>query len=45
MNVHDNVSLQQAVYLFGAAYVGIQVLANAESQFDFDSLLADLPKV
>lgn len=34
VNVHDNVSVQQAVYLFGAAYVGIQVPANAESQFE-----------
>jgi hypothetical protein len=34
VNVHDVNQLKQAIYLFGLAYVGIQVPANAESQFE-----------
>ncbi len=33
VNVHSQTLLQQVVYLYGAAYIGIQVPANAETQF------------
>jgi hypothetical protein len=33
VNVHDQNLLQLAVYLYGLAYIGIQVPANAETQF------------
>jgi len=33
VNVHDLVTIRQAVDLFGAVYVGIQVPANAQRQF------------
>ncbi|KVX18166.1 hypothetical protein WL02_13885 [Burkholderia ubonensis] len=34
VNVHDLNQIKQAVHLFGLAYVGMQVPANAETQFD-----------
>lgn len=34
VNVHDQTLLQQAIYLYGLAYVGIQVPANAQTQFE-----------
>jgi hypothetical protein len=33
VNVHNLTLLQQVIYLYGGAYVGIQVPANAETQF------------
>jgi hypothetical protein len=33
VNVHDQTTLQQSISLFGLSYVGIQLPANAETQF------------
>ena len=34
VNVHDQITLKQTIQLFGLTYVGIQVPANAEAQFE-----------
>lgn len=34
VNVHDLSQLKQAIYLYGLAYVGIQVPQNAQTQFE-----------
>lgn len=34
INVHDQASLQRAIHWYGLAYVGIQVPANADAQFE-----------
>jgi hypothetical protein len=34
VNVHDLNQLKQAIFLYGLAYVGIQVPANAQTQFE-----------
>jgi hypothetical protein len=34
VNIHNQTLIQQAIALFGLAYVGIQVPANAETQFN-----------
>lgn len=33
VNVHDQATLRQAIYMYGLTYAGIQVPANAETQF------------